>query len=72
LTEQNFDFNKVFYKGISYINKENEDKIRHRIKRIEEENKTPKGKLYPSNNKETKEQIDKLMYVSTPYLIKSF
>jgi hypothetical protein len=65
LSEQNFDFNKVFGKGITFMNKDHEEVTRHRLIEKIEERKIPKSTLYPSNSKEKdkniKEQIDKIM-----------
>lgn len=67
LCEQNFDFNKVFNKGISYMSKDFEENSRYKLMQTMEERKKPKATLYPNNtngkdNKEqVREQIDKMM-----------
>ncbi len=65
LSEQNFDFNKVFSKGISYISKEHEEHTRNRIMQEIEENennkKKPKPIAYPYNKPELKDEVVKIM-----------
>jgi len=67
LCEQNFDFNKVFNKGITFMSKDTEENSRYKLMQTIEERKKPRNTLYPNNtngkdNKEqVKEQIDKLM-----------
>ena len=61
LCEQNFDFNKVFKKGISFMSKDCEESVRDRLEKTLEDRKKPKSTLYPSNNKDIREKIDALM-----------
>jgi hypothetical protein len=66
LSEQNFDFNKVFNKGISFMSKDTEEIARHRLMETLEERKKPKSTLYPSSkqmekDKNIKQQIDTIM-----------
>jgi len=67
LCEQNFDFNKVFSKGVSFMSKDTEETVRHKLMQTLDDRKKPKNTLYPTNNhnnkdtKEVKEQINKLM-----------
>ncbi|RNA14887.1 poly(A)-specific ribonuclease PARN isoform X1 [Brachionus plicatilis] len=60
LIEQNFDFNKVFKKGVSFVSKDQEEILRHKLELDLEERSIPKGTLYPSK-KEFHQQIDTLM-----------
>lgn len=64
LCEQNFDFNKVFKKGISFISKDNEESIRQRVKTTMENRDKPKATLYPNNtnkDKDIKGQLDAIL-----------
>lgn len=61
LIEQNFDFNKVFKKGVSFISKDQEEILRHKLEVDLEEKSIPKGTLYPSKKEELHKQIDTLM-----------
>lgn len=66
LIEQDFDFNKVFKKGIPFISKDTEENLRYKLMQTIEDRKKPKNTLYPNNNhgkdnKDLKEQIDKYM-----------
>lgn len=59
LCEQNFDFNKVFNKGITFMSKDVEENVRWKLMQTLEERKKPKNTLYPTNTngKEDKEQV---------------
>jgi hypothetical protein len=61
LVSQGFDFTKVFSKGISFMSKENEEKARTKVMKLIEDKKVPRGLIYPSNNKDHAEQIDRIM-----------
>lgn len=66
LVEQNFDFNKVFNKGISFMSKDTEENVRYKLMQTLEEKKKPKNIVYPTStakdNKElVKESINKIM-----------
>ena len=41
--------------------KENEEKARTKVMKLIEDKKVPRGLIYPSNNKDHAEQIDKIM-----------
>ncbi|CAF0779381.1 unnamed protein product [Brachionus calyciflorus] len=61
LIEQNFDFNKVFKKGISFISKDCEENLRHKLHLTIEDRKIPKNTLYPPNKEDIRDQIDKIL-----------
>lgn len=66
LCEQNFDFNKVFNRGISFMSKDIEEITRHKLMETLEERKKPKSTLYPTSKqmekeKNIKQQIDMIM-----------
>lgn len=66
LVEQNFDFNKVFNKGVSFMSKDTEENLRYKLMQTLEDRTKPKNTIYPNNSqgkdvKDTKEQIDKIM-----------
>ncbi len=43
------------------MSKDSEEKARNRVMKSIEDKKTPKNTIYPSNSKESGEQIDKIM-----------
>ena len=61
LSEQNFDFNKVFSKGITYISKDHEEHLRDKIiqdlQETENNNKKVKPIAYPYNKPELKDEV---------------
>lgn len=64
LCEQNFDFNKMFKHGISFISKDMEESVRQRVKQTMENRDKPKTTIYPTNSnkeKDIKGQIDNIM-----------
>ena len=66
MCEQNFDFNKVFNRGISFMSKDIEEITRHKLMETLEERKKPKSTLYPTSKqmekeKNIKQQIDMIM-----------
>jgi len=66
--EQNFDFNKVFNKGISFMSKDTEENVRYKlVQSIEDRKKKSSNTIYPTNTngkdnkEEIKESINKIM-----------
>ena len=61
LSEQNFDFNKVFSKGITYISKDHEEHLRDKIiqdlQETENNNKKVKPIAYHYNKPELKDEV---------------
>ncbi len=43
------------------MSKDNEEKARSRVMKSIEDKKTPKSTIYPSNSKDSGDQIDKIM-----------
>lgn len=51
----------MFRKGISFISKDSEEILRQKLKQTIEDRENPKSTLYPSNSKDSREQIDLIM-----------